>query len=196
LAALLTLFGLRAFYIYLPGGEFVFVAVCLLLMATYLMLAFRVFTDIKKQNPGPALIIIGLYSSILLFLLSMLFRISPFWSLLFGGLGVLASVPFLWSVLRQKKYEISGNLISLFQFLVTSKNKAGLLFAFFLFSGLYTGLTQVGLIPEIENTDRPKAYVDLIERAEADGEKTADGRYQHEKYKEAMDKFLERHGKK
>ena len=38
--------------------------------------------------------------------------------------------------------------------------------------------------------------IELINNAETGRENPVDGQYQHEVYKEAMDKFLERHGEK
>jgi|GEM_PF-395597 len=196
LAVLLALFGFRAFYIYVPGVEFIFMGVCVLLIVVYLLMAGGIFTSTKRESRALAWNMVLFYSSILFFLLSMLTRVLTLWSLLFGVLGMLSSLPFLFSVLRQQKYEVSGKHISLFQFVLTSKSKAGILFLFFIFSGLYTGLSQVGFIPEIENSDRPKAYIDLINDAESGKDIPVDGKYHHETYSEAMNKFLERHEEK
>ena len=71
-----------------------------------------------------------------------------------------------------------------------------MLFLFFIFSVIYVGLSNFRIIPSIENADKPKAYIELINQAETGKEKQVNGKYQHEIYKEAMDKFLARHGNK
>ena len=197
LAALLLVFGFRASYIYLASGELIFLVVCGLLVLVYGWIGLNIFNQTKKEGPGLAHNIGHFYFSLLLFLLALASRnISLLWSSGFGALGMLGSLPFLWSVVRQQRYDISGKTVSFFQFIIVSKNKAGLLFLFFLSSALYTGLTYVSLIPEIANADQPKDYIELVRNAESGKEKPVNGKYQHQVYKEAMDKFLKRHGKK
>ena len=197
LAALLLLFGFRASYIYLANGELIFLVVCGLLVLVYGLLAIGIFNNAKKESPGLARNVAFFYSSLLFFLLALASRnINLLLSTALGALGMLLSLPFLWSVVRQLQFEISGKSMSFFQFIVSSKNKAGLLFLFFLSSALYIGLTYVSIIPEIENADRPKDYIELVRNAESGKEKPVDGKYQHQVYKEAMDKFLKRHLKK
>jgi hypothetical protein len=193
LAVLLILFGCRIFYVYIPGGEYIFIAVCLLLMLVYLFIATQSFNTTVKDNKALAWNMASFYSSLSFFILAMIMRVYILWSLFLGVIAVLASLPFIFSVIRQRQIGLSGKTLSLFQLVVTSKNKAGLLFLFFISSALYTGLSQVGVIPEIENLDRPKVYLKLIEGAESGTEKPVGGKYKHEQYKQAMDAFLERH---
>jgi hypothetical protein len=155
------------------------------------------FNDVKNENPGLAGIIVFFYSSLLLFILSLGTRIfNPTLSEVIGALGFLASIPFLISLLRQKKYDYSGRSITLLQFIVASRNKAGMLFLFFIFSSVYVGLSNFKIIPAIENADKPATYIELINQAESGKEKPVNGKYKHEIFKEAMDKFLRRHGNK
>ncbi len=197
LSSLLVLFGFRASYIYLTNGEMIFLVVCGALVLVYLSIGTGIFNSTKKESPGLARNMAYFYASLLLFLLALTSRnINLIWSTAFGAMGMLASLPFLWSVVRRRQFEKSGKTITLFQFTTNSKNKAGLLFIFFLSSALYTGLTLVSFIPEIENADRPKDYLELVRYAESGKEKPVDGKYKHQVYKEAMDKFLKRHGKK
>ena len=197
LALLLMLFGFRAFYIRPPFIDFIFILLCGLLMAVYSFIASGVFAAAKKENPGMGWNILFFYSSILILLLSLGVRIiSPTGSIVVGGVGFIVSVPLLISVVRQKHYEYLGKAISIFQFVAGSKNKAGLLFLFFISSALYTGLATTNIIPEIENASKPRTYIELINSAESGKEKPVDGQYQHEVYKKAMDKFMERHGDK
>jgi len=197
LAILISLFGFRAFYINVPFSDIIFITVCGLLIAVYYLIAAGTFNAARKENPVLAGIIAFFFSSLILFLLSLGTRIfSPSLSVVTGALGFLAAVPFLISLLLQKKYDYSGRSLTIFQFIVASRNKAGMLFLFFIFSGVYLGLSNFKIIPAIENADKPPAYIELINQAESGKEKPLNGKYRHELYKEAMDKFLARHGDK
>ena len=193
-AALLLLFSLRASYIYLANGEVIFLAICGLLVLVYLAIAVGIIRNTNKESIDLARNMAFFYTSLLCFLLALASRsISLLISTAFGTLGTLASLPFLWSVVQRRQFEFSGKSISLIQFVAAAKNKAGLVFIFFLSSALYTGLTYFSIIPEIENSERPKDYIELIRSAESGKEKPSDGKYRHQVYKESMDKFLKRH---
>ncbi len=196
LAMLLLLFGLRAFYIHLPYIDYLFIMICILFIVVYFFFAMDYFMATKAESPKLARIVIFFYSSILLFLLSLGVRIiSPSGSAAIGALGMLSAVPFLIAIVRNRQYDYSGKSTTLFQITVASKNKAGLLFLFFIFSGIYIGLSNFNIIPAIENAEKPRTYIELINNAENGREKPVDGKYQHEVYKESMDKFLKRHGR-
>lgn len=197
LSGLLLLFGLRASYIYLANGESIFILTCLLLAVVYLSISYDIHQISKKENQNPANAAFFFYSSIPLFLLALGSRtINIILSSVFGVLGVLVALPFLWSLLRQEQINSTGKSVSLFHYISSSKNKAGLLFIFFIASALYTGLTYLSVIPEITNAESPKDYIELVHNAESGKEKPVDGKYQHQVYKEAMDKFLKRHAGK
>jgi hypothetical protein len=197
LAILISLFGFRAFYINLPFSDIIFITVCGLLIVVYCLIAAVTFNSAKKENTGLAVIIAFFFSSLILFLLSLGSRIfNPALSSVIGILGFLASFPFMISLLHQKKYDYSGKSITIFQFIVASGNKAGMLFLFFILSAVYVGLSNFKIIPAIENADKPPAYIELINQAESGKDKPVNGKYKYEIYKEAMDKFLLRHGTK
>jgi hypothetical protein len=195
LAFLSLLFGFRAFYINLPFSDIIFTAICSLLIIVYLIIASYILNATKSENPELAGTLIFFYSSILIFLLSLGLRIiNPSLSAAAGALGIMASLPFIISLLRNRKYEYSGKSVTLLQFILASRNKAGMLFLFFIFSAVYVGLSNFKVIPSIENADKPKTYIELINQAETGKEKPVNGKFKHEIYKEAMDKFVERHG--
>jgi len=196
LSLLTLLFGLRAFYIYVDYSEFIFIGVCVLQIVVYAFIGYKVFAGTRSSNKALAANLGFFYASILLFLLSIAVRSKAAWSLGLGVLALITAFPFFIVVAQQKKFEVESKSISLLQFIVASKNKAGLLFLFFISSALFTGLNYWGAIPAIENVDRPKDYIELINQAESGKEKPVNGQYQHEKYKEAMDRFVKRHGGK
>lgn len=196
LAMLTLLFGLRAFYFYVDYSEIIFNGVCALQIVVYAFIGYKVFEGTRNSNKTLANNLAFFYASILLFLLSIALRSMATWSMGLGVLALITALPFFIVVARQKKFEVASKSISLLQFIVASKNKAGLLFLFFISSALFTGLNYWGAIPAIENVERPKDYIELINQAETGNEKPVDGQYQHEAYKEAMDRFVKRHGGK
>lgn len=196
LAFLTLIFGLRSFYIYVDYSEIIFNAVCVFLMFVYAGIGYTLITSVKKESKPLAWNLISFYSSLVLFLLSTVFRASASLAMSLSVLSVVAGLLFIVSLLRRQRYEIKLKSMSLLQFVIASRNKAGLLFLFFVSAGLFTMFSYVGIIPSIENADRPKDYVELINSAGSGKKKSVDGKYQHEKYKEAMDKFMERHGNK
>jgi hypothetical protein len=192
LASLFMLFGLRAFYVYLTYGEFIFIGACTLLIILYGLTGFEIFNQTKKESSGLALDMISFYSSVLLFILSLVTN-GTTWSGSFGIAGLLIAIPFLVSIGRRKRHDHLNNPTTSLQFVIASANKAGILFIFFLSSMVYAGLTHFHIIPIIQNADRPKAYIELIDKFERGKELPVGGQYDYERYKAAMDKFLERH---
>ena len=195
LSVLLILFGCRALYIYLPVGDLIFISVGVLLIITYVVLA-RVRYSENITNKSVAVKLGAYHLSIALFLVSMLIRSNETWSISFGIADVVLALPFFISVLGQQKFEYQSQSTTLFQIVTSAKNKSGVMFLFFITSSLLVALTYLGITPPLENTTRPKAYIELINKAESGNEKPLNGKFQHEKYREAMEKFLDRHGKK
>ena len=197
LSLLSLIFGFRFFYIPIPAGEIIFVTLSILLLLTYVFMAIELLTLTKKVYPSLARRLIFLYSSLCIFMLSMTTRIfNARVSEFIGALGMLVGMIFIMAIIQSKSYEYFGKTISLFQIVVKSKNKVGLLFLFFITSAIYFGLSNIGIIPKVENAEKPKTYIDLINEAEGGKEKPIQGKYKHEAYKEAMDQFLKRHGGK
>lgn len=197
LSILLLIFGFRVFYIKLPFSDIIFIMLCVLLILTYLSITLRTNKLIRNENPPLARNATYFYSSIIIFLISLGTRvINPSLSAPIGALGFLIAIPFLISVFGRKKYEYSAKTITLFQFIVSSGNKAGMLFLFFMLSGIYISLSNFRIIPSIANADKPPTYIELINNAESGKEKPVNGKYEHEIFKEYLDKFLLRHGNK
>lgn len=195
LSFLIMLFGFRVFYINLPYSDLIFITLCTLLLIEYFLIAAGIYNRVKNENHALARHVVYFYLSILIFLLSLGTRIiNPSLSAVIGTMGFFASVPFLIALIRQKQYDYYGKSITIFQLIVSSGNKAGMLFLFFVFSVIYIGLSNFRIIPKIENADKPRTYIELINQAETGQEKPVDGKYGHEIYREQMDKFLARHG--
>lgn len=193
LALFLSLFGFRAFYIYIPFAEYYFLAICFMLAMVYSIAGYIYFTRTSKENKSFSVRLMLLYGSVILFLLSIGTRVFTGWSLVPGALGLLVSLILVVFAMRRVQYEVNGKPVTISQVVIQSKHKAGLLLIFFLSAVLYTTLTYANIIPAIENSVNPKAYIQLIDDAERRREEPVDGTYKHELYKEAMDRFLDRH---
>lgn len=197
LSLLIMIFGFRFFYINLPAGETLFTIISSLLLLNYVLLGYGTFKTVINKNSSLAKIAIWLHASLCLFILSMLLQITnPDVSKILGVLGLVIAIPFLYEAIRSRQFNYSDKTITAIQFVIKSKSKAGLLFAFFISAGFYLVLADFGIIPKVQDAEKPKAYLDLINNAETGKEKPVDGKYQHEKYKEAMDTFLKRQRKK
>jgi hypothetical protein len=197
LSLLLLLFGFRVFYINIPFSDLIFITLCGLLIVTYFLITTRIIKIGKNKNPALAKTATFFYSSILIFLLSLGTRIiNQSLSTVIGALGFITSIPFLISLLRRSQYDYSAGTITIFQFIVSSRNKAGMLFLFFTLSAFYLGLSNFRIIPGIENAEKPRTYIELRTQAETGKEKPVNGKYKYQTYKETMDKFLQRHGNK
>jgi len=195
LSLILLLFGFRVSYITIPYGDIIFITLCSLLIVTYFLITFRIIKVTKNENPALARNATFYYMSILFFLLSLGTRIiNPALSAVTGALGFTISVPFLISLFRRKQYDYSSGTITMFQFITSSRDKAGVLFLFFIVSAIYIGLSNFRIIPNIGDADKPPTYIELINNAETGKEKQVNGKYEHEIYKENLDKFIKRHG--
>jgi hypothetical protein len=195
LSLLLLLFGLRAFYVSLPYSDAYFIALCAGMLLCYGLIGYQVVKNFRNGNPPLGIRMALFYGAILFFIASLMLRINTNLSAMVGALGFLISLPFLYDVFRQRKFTAEGKDQSLIQWVAASPNKAGILFLFFISAALYSGLTYFDIIPAIENSDRPRSYYELVNLAERGGDAPIDGKYQHERYKQAMDTFFSRHEK-
>jgi len=186
------LLGLRAFYIYFGLGDEVFGAVVFLQMILYAWLGYSYIKQISDQNIRMSRNLMYFHISLTLFFLATLLRSFDNLTMYIGGSAVLISLPVLISIIKQEKFDINEKKITFTQFLI-SRNKAGLMFLFFLTAGVFTILTYLKILPSVENVNQPKDYVELVNRAENGEEKPEDGKYEHQRYKEALDKFIDRH---
>lgn len=197
LSVLLLIFGFRVFYIKLPFSEIIFMMLCVLLILTYITVIFQINQTTGNENPSLARNAIFYYSSIIIFLISLGTRVlSPSLSATIGAFGFLVALPFLISVFGRKKYDYQDGTITVFEFIASSGNKALMLFLFFVLSSIYIVLSNFRIIPRIGNADKPPTYIELINNAETGKEKPVNGKYEHEIYKEYLDKFVLRHGGK
>lgn len=194
LAALILIFSFRALYIRFPGIEVIFMGVGLMLLATYLYQGIQLFKTTRVSNNILAWLGLAFFGALVLFIVALTLQpLAPAWSLYFGFLAGPLVIPLALSTLLSKKYDLDGNDVTLYHYLAGFKNKTILLFMFFIISGSYQTLAKLGWVPNVQDTGQPKDYIELVRAAEAGNETPVNGKYQHEIYKENMDKFLEKH---
>jgi len=59
---------------------------------------------------------------------------------------------------------------------------------------IYTSASLFDLIPELQASNMPKGYYELVKEAENEGGLTTDGKYRYQLYREHMDKFMKNQG--
>jgi hypothetical protein len=192
-----ALFGFRSLYIVLPAGETVFIVVGILLLIVHIVIALDWNKKVAMENLLLARHIFFFNGAVALLLSVMIIRIfNPYLSFALGFVGIILIAPITISIIKSTRYDYAGKTWSLIQVILKSKHKTGLLFVFFIASGVYLALSGASIVPSIENAQMPRTYIELVNRAEAGDEKPIEGKYQHEKYREALSNFLDRHGKK
>lgn len=192
LAALMVLLGFRFFYIYFGAAEILLSVVLVLLVLVY---AWRGLASIKQfESPNRLLqtTLLSFYLSIIFFLVAILIRSTTF-SLYLGVLAVTATLPVFYTIAVRKKFEINDKMTSVVQLISKSPSNAGLVFGLLITGAIFLFLTNQNILPSIENVDQPKDYNELVNAAESGNEELVDGEYNHQRYMEAMEKFLERH---
>ena len=164
-----------------------------MLIALYLLRAFQNFAITWKENRKLASITSAYYLSIVFYTFSMVVVVvQPSWSEPAGGIGFGLLLMFIAGVLLFNELYFAGEKYSAFQFLKRYVDKSVLVLVIYLLFTLYLGLTKFKLIPQMYSSEYPQGYIQLVNKAESGEEKPQDGKYKHEKFKESLDRFLER----
>jgi len=195
LSVLSAIAGMRIFYFHVPYVDVVIGAEGLLLLSAYLLIARDYYVKSIVYSLPLARIWLSFFGYVVLFILAGLTGLlKPEWSAYVGGFGVVLSLPFLVSALRNRRYEYAGKSNTVIELLISSEYKAGLLSLVFAGVAFYSVLSGFSLIPKVSDLDQPGVYLELINQAETRQEKPVNGKFKHESYRAAMDKFLKRHG--
>lgn len=193
LALLSFLFAVRIFHIYLPVLEWLFSAVCIILIFIYgnrmILHAGRLY----PKNATLAAIILLYYLSLVLFFIALAFL--PFLPVVASYIGALAFILFtgvLIAALLSRKFLIDGEEISVIGQVYDGKDYSVILLSMFFIMSLYTGLSRVGILPSLYSDDYPQAYFTLVDQAESGKEESKDGSYRHEEFKKKYNDFIEK----
>jgi hypothetical protein len=194
LSVICILLALRVFFIHFMYVEMVFGIAGLVLITVYLGRLYRNYRIVKPGSGYLAGMVVLFYSSMVLFLLSMV--IIPFVPGLSEPTGVMAFailILFLAMSLYKKEVIYNGEKISAHSLAARFENRTVVLLIIFSLFSLYIGLTKIDVIPQIYTDEFPQAYFELVNRAESGNETPVDGRFDHERFKEQYDQFVRRH---
>jgi hypothetical protein len=194
LSVICILLALRVFYIHFMYVEFVFGIAGLVLITIYLGRMYRNYRLVKPGSGYLAGMVVLFYSSLVLFLLSMI--IIPFVPGLSEPAGIMAfGILILFTVVSLNKSDViyNGEKISAHRLAARSANRTLVLLIIFSLFSLYIGLTKIDIIPQIYTDEFPQAYFELVNRAESGIETPVDGRFDHDRFKEQYDLFVQRH---
>jgi hypothetical protein len=196
LAILLFLFGLRAAYIHFAFVETLLLIISTLLIAVYVLHAFNKTKRLGSTNSRLRNLILVYYLSLISFTLSMSIAILlPSLTEIVGGTATALLALFFLGMLLSRRQLIDGVEVKTTDFLRKQAGHSIVLMTGFLLISLYSGLHMIGVIPSLYTDKIPQAYIQLINDAETGKESAVDGVYQHEIYKDAYDRFLEKQEK-
>ncbi len=193
LSVIAFVFALRTFYIRFNGIEEFFTIFSAILAVLYIYKSVRVVRAAWSKNSLLALLS-GLYfMSIAAYTLSMVVILfNPSLSEPLGGLGFGLLILFLIGSVTNRALLFEGEKYSTFKYLGSFRNKSALiLVVYVLFTG-YMGLTKIDVLPRMYSSEFPHGYIQLVNAAESGEEDPEDGKYRHEKFKENLDRFVER----
>lgn len=190
LTGLSVLFGLKIFQVYLPHVEWLPLICGGLLGFVYTKQALHEYRDYAGTNAALSRWILVYYSSLLLFILSLvIFTFKENIAGITGLTALLFLIIFVIAGFTKTKYVASGNAYTLFSLVFRFPNHSVLLLAIFALISVYLGLTGAGILPKIYSDEYPQAYYKLLNDAGA-GSKQAGSQDKYEQFKSAYAKYL------
>jgi hypothetical protein len=192
LVILSAILGCRAFYIHFAFVEYLFGMAAAVLAGIYLAKIFELRRHFGTISPFVSAIM-AIYVSIILYTFSMM--VTPFvpaWSETFGkaafGVLILAFI----MLVRTREILFQGEKIRPMEYLASTHGNTVVLITMYLLFTAYMGLTKVSLLPTMYSGEYPRAYVELVGRAESGAEKPKDGAFRHDAFKKSYDALVER----
>jgi len=185
--------AMRVFYIRFPFIELIFGIAGLLLAIVYTQSMVKAYSLLKSESKRLTFVIVSFYSSIVLYLISMI--TVPFISSVSEPAGFIAFVLLILfgaTGLLSKNIVTKGERISGIQLIARLKDNSTVLASLFLLFTLYMGFSKIGLIPPMYSNEFPQRYYELVNQAETGKEKPVNGKFKHEEFKEKYDRFVER----
>lgn len=195
LALVSAVIGMRVFLWHFGFVEYVFVVGVAMVMIVYSLRLFRAWNSLRLKHSKLTLIVVMYYMSILLYLLSMV--TVPFFPALAepaGGIAFGLLIGFITLSVLFKSFIIEGEAVVPFRYALSSKDRSVLLLSLFLLFTMYLGFTRIGILPKMYSDAYPQQYFNLVNLAEQGQDERIDGKLKHERFKEAYDRFVERHG--
>jgi len=194
LSLLFGIISLRTFYIHFLYAELLYGLAGLTLFSVYTVKLVTIFPQIRNENPFLSLMVLLFFSSLSLFVLSL--TITPFFPLLAEPAGMVAfALILIFTAASLTKSDVlyQGENVNALKIAMRAEPRSVLLLSLFILSSLYIGLNKVDLIPEIYSDEFPRSYFELVNRAETGFEEPVEGLYEHERFKQEYDQFIEKH---
>lgn len=185
--------ALRVFYIRFPFVELFFGGAGLLLVLIYGRKLVRSYKLNQPKSSVMAWLVLLFQASIILYIVSMItVAFFPYLSEPTGGAAFALILAFILIGLLKQKIMVGSERISAFSFVARFKDCSVLLITLFLLFTAYMGFTKIGVLPKMYSDEFPQAYFELVNQAETGKEKTVNGKFKHEEFKENYDRFVER----
>jgi hypothetical protein len=194
LAILAGIISLRVFYIHFPYAELLYGLAGFSLFVVYAIKLGTIFPQIREENRFLSWMVLLFFGSLSLFVLSL--TITPFFPWLAEPAGMAAFaliLIFTAASLAKKEVLYHGENVNALKIATRAEPRAVMLLSIFMLFSLYIGLNKVNLIPAIYSDEYPRAYFDLVSQAETGNEEPVDGQYQHDRFQEEYQKFIEKH---
>lgn len=194
LVMLSTILFMRVFYLRFPFVEILFAVAGSLLMLSYLVKMSNAWRTLRFTSRSMAILILLFLGSILAYTASL--TLVPFASALAepaGMLGLGLLLTFVVLSFWKGELLLKGERVAPFRFVLRFQDRSIVLATLFLLFTVYMGLTRVSVIPKMYLDQYPQAYYELVNRSETGSEKPIDGKFRHERFKDAYDQFVERH---
>lgn len=194
LSVLFGIISLRIFYIHFLYAELLYGLAGLTLFSVYTVKLITLFPQIRKENLFLSWMVLLFFSSLSLFVLSL--TITPFFPWLAEPAGMAAfALILIFTAASLTKSDVlyQGENVNALKIAMRAEPRAVMLLSLFMLFSLYIGLNKVNLIPSIYSDEFPRAYFEHINRAEAGSIETVDGLYEHERFKQEYDQFIEKH---
>jgi hypothetical protein len=194
LVLLSALLALRVFNIHFKSVEALFTGTAIVLAVVYAIRLAKYFMSEPRVAGSISWLVSFYYLSLIFFLLAA--SLAPLIPGAAAPSGILAFVLLLLFVAGSwisRNQIVEGEKISGFQMVGRFKDRSALLLSLFLLFTIYTGLTRLGWLPKMYTSVYPQTYYQLLNQAESGQEVPVEGRYRHEAFKEAYDRFAESH---
>ena len=196
LMGLFILLALRASYIYFPFAEHLAVGVSAILSFFYLYRCIKTYKGLANQNKFLGISLGLYYLSITFFTAALAVRaLTAGLAPVAVTIGAAALSGFLVMAVIRKKHLLAGEETTVWSYVGKLKDHSFYLVVGFFCMWLFMAGNSLGVVPPLYTGTVPGVYVELVEKAESGEENPKDGQYDHDRYREAMEKFLERHGK-
>lgn len=185
--------GFRVFYIRYPFVEVLFGAAGLMVIASYAIRIKRSWTSLHVKNNTLAVLVVLFLGSIICYFASMtLVAFIPWVAEPLGTVGFILLILFVVGGLWKNQLLVEGERLTAFVYVSKVRDRSIVLVSLFVLFTAYMGLTKIEFIPKMYSNEFPQRYFELVQQAATGKEKSIDGQYRHEIFKEKFDQFVDR----